>query len=84
MFTAKPSWVNSWNLAYKHLLCSDPSIDNPHSRVEFHCDESASDPTFETEDEDNYVSINRYLNCFSIERKVKANLFTIWGTMNRI
>lgn len=48
-------------LVYK---TNDPSIDNPHSRVEFHCDESASDPTFETEDEDNYIfSIKHYCAC---------------------
>ncbi|KAJ7394905.1 hypothetical protein OS493_000742 [Desmophyllum pertusum] len=48
-------------LVYK---TNDPSIDNPHSRVVLRCDESASDPVFQTEDEDNYIfSIKHYCAC---------------------
>ncbi|RMX39092.1 hypothetical protein pdam_00017532 [Pocillopora damicornis] len=37
------------------------NIDNPHSRVVFLCDESATEPDFETVDEDNYVSIPNHM-----------------------
>lgn len=48
-------------LVYK---TNDPSIDNPHSRVVFLCDESASEPDFEIVDEDNYIfSIKHYCAC---------------------
>ncbi|XP_066028092.1 uncharacterized protein [Pocillopora verrucosa] len=48
-------------LVYK---TNDPSIDNPHSRVVFLCDESATEPDFETVDEDNYIfSIKHYCAC---------------------
>ncbi|XP_078372386.1 uncharacterized protein LOC144656033 [Oculina patagonica] len=48
-------------LVYK---TNDPSIDNPHSRVVFQCDESVSDPIFQTEDEDYYIfSIKHYCAC---------------------
>ena len=76
--------VNISSFTQKRLLCSDPSIDNPHSRVVFHCDESASNPVFQTEDEDNYVSIDKEIAFCTVKAKFYYYIISAYIKAKRV